>query len=52
VLYSGLTSITLQLQFGDCFSQLHISGPDNFNFLDLATRLLLRLPTCSGTTSV
>jgi len=27
-------------------------GRDNFNFLDLATRLILRLPTSSGTTSV
>jgi len=27
-------------------------GRDNFNFLDLATRLILRLPASSGTTSV
>ena len=54
---SGLASFTIQPQLGDCSSQLHINWTHiqlrrNLIFLDLATRLILRLPASSGTTSV
>jgi len=56
-LCSELASITLRPQFGDCFSQLHMNRThiqlrSYLNFLDLATRLILRLLASSGTTSV
>ena len=56
-LCSGLALITLQPQLGDCSSQLHMNWTHiqlrgDFNFLDLAIRLILSLLVSSGTTSV
>jgi len=56
-LCSGLTSITLRPQLGDCSSQLHMNWTyiqlrGNLNFLDLATKLILCLPASLGTTLV
>ena len=56
-LCSGFASITLWPQLGDRSSQVHMNCTliqlrGDFNFLDLATRLILHLPASSGTTSI
>ena len=56
-LCSGTASTTLRPRLGDFASRLHATGNshtvgDIFSHLDLATRLISRLPASSGTTSV
>ena len=56
-LRTGTVSTTLRPRLGDFSSRLHATGNshtvgDIFSHLDLATRLIPRLPASSGTTSV
>ena len=56
-LCSGTASTTLRPRLGDFASRLHVTGNSHtvgifFSHLDLATRLIPRLPASLGTTSV
>ena len=56
-LRTGTASTTLRPRLGDFASRLHATGNshtvgDSLSHLDLATRLIPRLPVSSGTTSV
>jgi len=53
MLYLGFASITLRPQLEDCSSQLHMNWTHiqlrgDFNFLDLATRLILTFQQARG----
>ena len=50
----GLVDQSASLEIWVCinYQALHARGLDNFNFFDLATRLILRLPASLGITSV